>query len=73
MVANDGTQMTFHPSVLGLSLPFAPSPPMKAIVFYFWQKNWTNPSTISPSHATKEFRGRNPPSMSKLLTPIRPS
>jgi len=71
MVADDGTQMTLHPSVLGLSLPFAPSPPMK--VFNFWQNFWTKPSTISPSHAINKFWGRNPPSIGKLLTPIGPS
>jgi hypothetical protein len=55
IVVDDGTQMTLHPSVLGLSLPFALSPPMKAIAFQFWQNFWTNPSTISPFHATNKF------------------
>jgi hypothetical protein len=53
--------------VLGSNLPFVPSPPMKAIMLYFWQMFWTNPSTISPSHATHKFRGKNLPSMGKLL------
>jgi hypothetical protein len=37
--------------VLGSSFPFTLSLPMKAIVFYFSQIFWTNPSTISPFHA----------------------
>jgi hypothetical protein len=53
--------------VLGFNLHFVPSPPMKVIVLYFWQMFWTNPSTISPSHATHKFRGKNLPSMGKLL------
>ncbi len=52
----------WHPNdplskVFGLSLPSTPSPPMKAIMFYFWQKFWTNPSTISPFHVANKFRG----------------
>jgi hypothetical protein len=54
MVANDGTQMTPCPCVWFkfAFYPFFAHEGNRVLLLEFF---WTNPSTISPSHATNEF------------------
>jgi hypothetical protein len=68
MLVNDGTQMT--PCTWFIKFAFYPFSTHEGIHVLSLA---TNPSTISPFHATKKFQGRNFPSMGKLLTPIGPS